>query len=108
MDYEQIIMNIIVNGGDARSFALKALRSAKKGNYTEAEELMTKANTCINAAHEIQTKLIQQEVRGEGNDVSLLMVHAQDHLMDAMTIYDLVFEFIGDDIKVREEVNGHD
>ena len=32
-------------------------------------------------AHKTQTRLIQDEINGEKVDTSLLMIHAQDHLM---------------------------
>ncbi|HJF33529.1 MAG TPA: PTS lactose/cellobiose transporter subunit IIA, partial [Sporosarcina psychrophila] len=34
------------------------------------------------------------EIRGEGVVVSLLLVHAQDHLMNAITFKDLAIEFV--------------
>jgi len=48
----------------------------------------------VNEAHKIQTNLVQGEVRGEKTEVTLLMVHAQDHLMNAITIKDLATEFV--------------
>lgn len=38
--------------------------------------------------------MIQDEINGESTAVSLLMVHAQDHLMNAQTVKDLAEEFI--------------
>ena len=38
--------------------------------------------------------MIQAEIRGEHIPVMLLMVHAQDHLMDAMVVKDLAAEII--------------
>ena len=39
MSYENIIVELIVKGGDARSNALLAIRAAKEGNFSEAEKL---------------------------------------------------------------------
>jgi len=100
MTYEQTIMQIIVNGGDARTSVLKAIRCARKGNLEEAEQLKNRANESLERAHEIQTKLIQAETRGEKSEMTLLMIHAQDHLMNAMTIKDLSEEMI-EEIKLR-------
>jgi len=102
MDYEQIIMQIIVNGGDARTNALKAIRCARKGSLKEAEELMKCAEEAMSKAHETQTGLIQAEARGEKSEVTLLMVHAQDHLMNAMTVKDLAAEMI-EESKLRQK-----
>ena len=35
--------------------------------------------------HKTQTRLIQDEINGEKVDTSLLMIHAQDHLMTALS-----------------------
>ena len=94
MNQEMIIMNIIVNGGNARSKSMEAIQMAKKGEMEKALELIKKAKEDLEMAHEVQTKLIQSEAAGDKTEVSLLMVHAQDHLMNAMTVKDLAIEFV--------------
>ncbi|WP_315072299.1 PTS lactose/cellobiose transporter subunit IIA [uncultured Clostridium sp.] len=91
---EEIIMNLIVNGGDARSNAMNAIEHAKAGEIEKARELIVEANEALDRAHDYQTKLIQEEAEGNKTEVSILMVHAQDHLMNAMTITDIANEFI--------------
>ena len=91
---EQEIMQLITYGGDARSKALLALKEIANNNFAEAEELLQQANENIITAHKVQTQLLQQEASGEGQTVQLLMVHAQDHLMDAMVIYDLTKQIL--------------
>ena len=94
MDIEMIVMKLVVNGGNARSTAIEALRAAKVGNFKKADELMEEADTILKEAHEIQTEMIQNELNGNKVNVGLLMVHAQDHLMNAMTVMDLCKEMI--------------
>ncbi|MBE5991645.1 PTS lactose/cellobiose transporter subunit IIA [Lacrimispora sp.] len=94
MDIEMIVMKLVVNGGNARSTAIEALRAAKVGNFKKADELMEEADTILKEAHEIQTEMIQNELNGNKVEVGLLMVHAQDHLMNAMTVMDLSKEMI--------------
>ncbi|MDQ7096602.1 PTS lactose/cellobiose transporter subunit IIA [Desulfosporosinus sp. PR] len=94
MDYEEIIMQIIVNSGNARSHAMNAIGLAKSKNMQEAENELAKAVDDLNLAHETQTRLIQDEAAGRSKQVTLLMVHAQDHLMNAITVKDLAQEFI--------------
>ena len=98
---EKEIMDIIVNGGDARSSSIKALKLAREGHWEEAEKLMERAKENLTKAHNVQTKLIQSEIRGEGIEISLLMVHAQDHLMNAITVMDLTSEMLQDQKKIR-------
>ena len=58
----------------------------------------------ISAAHRIQTDLIQEEARGNHAEISLLLVHAQDHLMNAITVKELAEEFITLHKRVEEKV----
>lgn len=88
-EMEQTIMQLIVNGGDARSLSLQAIRAAEGGDFLQAETLLKQAGEAINKAHELQTNLIQEEVRGNYSQVTLLMVHAQDHVMNGMTVKEL-------------------
>lgn len=90
----EIIMGLIANGGNARSLAMKAMYAAKAGNFKEAQELLKASNESILQAHNMQTQLLTKEANGERSEVSLLMVHAQDHLMNAMTVKDLATEIV--------------
>ncbi|MDF2678456.1 MAG: phosphotransferase system cellobiose-specific component [Bacillota bacterium] len=94
MDFEEIIMNIIINGGSARSHSMEAIHYAKIGNFPEARLSLIKAEDDLLMAHNVQTSLIQNEASGNKIEVSLLMVHAQDHLMNAITIKDIAQEFV--------------
>ncbi|RKL62146.1 PTS lactose/cellobiose transporter subunit IIA [Thermoanaerobacteraceae bacterium SP2] len=94
MDYEETVMQIIVCGGNARTHAMTAIQLAKSGNMSEARKEIKKACDELDKAHDVQTKLIQDEAAGNGTKVTLLMVHAQDHLMNAITVKDLAQEFI--------------
>lgn len=94
METEQIVMNIIIYSGDARSYLYKALNCAKTGKYDEIEPLIEKANEAIGKAHDIQTKLLQQEAEGKPLKVSILFVHSQDHLMSTISEKNLILEMI--------------
>lgn len=94
MEMEQIVFTIIVHAGDARAHALEALRYAREGKFSEAEESMVQAKSELIEAHQIQSELLQAEACGEKQTVSLLLVHAQDHLMTAILAKDLIEEMI--------------
>ncbi|WP_460291692.1 PTS lactose/cellobiose transporter subunit IIA, partial [Bacillus cereus] len=47
---EQIPFQLILNSGNARSFAMEALQFAKQGKMAEADEAMVKAKEAINEA----------------------------------------------------------
>ncbi|KAB7665054.1 PTS lactose/cellobiose transporter subunit IIA [Bacillus sp. B1-b2] len=102
MKNEREIMQIITTGGDARANYLKALAEAREGNWEKVDSILLHANDSLNLAHNVQTSLIQSEIRGEEVEISLLMVHAQDHLMNAITVKELVCEMI----KYMKQQNG--
>jgi len=94
MDMETITMQLLVNSGDARSKAMEAIGSAKAGNISQAREQLKEAGDFLSAAHQFQTEIIQEEADGNIKNVSVLMTHAQDHLMNAITIIDMSREFV--------------
>ena len=91
---ETVIINLIVNSGSARSSAMEAIQFAKEGDLEKAHESLEQAKEAVNEGHQSQTQLIQAEIRGEKAPLSLLMVHAQDHLMTSLLAIDLASEFI--------------
>ncbi len=91
---ELIIMNLVVDSGSARSFAMEAIAFAKNGDLEAADKAMEECNEQLLRAHHTQTDLIQKEAGGEQLPISLLMVHAQDHLMTAMAVRDMAKEII--------------
>ena len=93
-EQEQVVINLIVNSGSARSSAIEAIQYAKSGDIEKAEASLQTAKETINEAHHSQTELIQGEIRGEQAPLNLLMVHAQDHLMTGLVVIDLAQEFI--------------
>ncbi|PAD85740.1 PTS lactose/cellobiose transporter subunit IIA [Niallia circulans] len=94
MNLEEISFQIILNGGNARGLAMEAINDAKSGDFSLAEQKLDEANEAMRVAHRFQTDLIQGEARGEKFDIRLLLIHAQDHLMNAMTVVDMAKEFI--------------
>lgn len=59
-EFETIVMEAIVQAGDARSLALQAVREAGKGNCAEAERLLEECDAAMLRAHEVQTSLIRR------------------------------------------------
>lgn len=94
MNLEQIIMELVVNGGNARSSALEAISAAREKDFELAGQKMEEAKESISKAHRFQTDMIQAEAAGEHTEVNLVLVHGQDHLMNAMTVMDLAEQMI--------------
>lgn len=101
-EMETVIINLIVSSGSARSSAMEAIQFAKAGDMDKARESLDQAKESVNEGHHSQTELIQAEIRGEKSPLSLLMVHAQDHLMTSLLCIDLAAEMID----LYEKVNG--
>ncbi|MDB1934540.1 PTS lactose/cellobiose transporter subunit IIA [Clostridium tertium] len=99
---EVIIFEIISQGGTAKGLAYEALAAAEEGDFDKAEELLKEANVCLGEAHKIQTDIIQAEARGEKTEVSVLFVHAQDHLMTAIEAKTLIEHII----KLHKKIEG--
>ncbi|AJI83300.1 putative phosphotransferase protein [Yersinia enterocolitica] len=94
MGLEEQVMGIIINAGQSRSLCYEALRSAKENNFADADEKMKEAGYYAKQAHLVQTKLIEAD-EGEGKTkMTLVMVHAQDHLMTSILAKELVTELI--------------
>ena len=91
---DAIVMNLVVNSGEARSIAMEAIELARQGQFDEAAAKIAAARETINAAHNFQTELVQREVNNDPVPMSLLMCHGQDHLMTAMVVIDLAEKFI--------------
>ncbi len=94
IDLEEAVMEIIMNAGQARSLCFEALQAARKGGVDEAKSLLREADGYSRQAHLMQTKLIEQDAGEAKQPMTLIMVHAQDHLMTSMLARELSEEII--------------
>jgi cellobiose-specific phosphotransferase system component IIA len=94
VEVEQTAFEIIASAGDAQSMMLSALQCAREGKFQEAENLMNEAKTSLAKAHNAQTGLIVEESKGNKSKYSIIMVHAQDHLMNAILSQTLIGEML--------------
>ena len=88
------IMGLIMNSGDAKSKAIEAIAAAKSGDFEEARQGLQSAQEALVQAHKSQTSLLTQEAQGDKVEVTLLTVHAQDHLMTSIAFVDLAKEIV--------------
>lgn len=91
---EEAVMEIIVNAGQSRSLCFEALHAARQGNLDEAKILLREADGYARQAHKMQTKLIEQDAGEARQPMTLIMVHAQDHLMNSLLARELSEEII--------------
>lgn len=87
-------LQIILHAGNAKSQAMLAIESAEEGDLTEADEHMESAREEMKLAHHIQFDMVQAEANGNSVDVTIILVHAQDHLTMAIMSIDFAEHFI--------------
>ena len=92
-DYE-VAFKIISVAGNAKSSCLMAIRESREGNFDEAAKLLAEADGDLHQAHDFQTKMLQDEARGNAVPLNIILVHDQDHLTGAILVRDLADEFI--------------
>lgn len=90
----EVIMGLILHAGDAKSHAMEAIQAAKTGDFKQADDKIKGSEAALVEAHHTQTGLLTEEAQGNHVEISLLMVHGQDHLMTAIAFVDLAKEVI--------------
>ena len=89
-DYMGVVMGIIMSGGNAKGLAFQAIQQA-----------LNEASEQLREAHDVQTDLLTRLAQGEKIGWNLYMVHAQDHLMNAITFKDLAVEVVGQEQRLQ-------
>lgn len=93
-DLQALAFEIIGYAGEALSNYYAALEKAKEGDKAQCDALLEKATEQMREAHHVQTDLLCKESEGQNLELSLIVVHAQDHLMNAILAEKLVRELI--------------
>ncbi|WNJ97051.1 PTS lactose/cellobiose transporter subunit IIA [Vibrio ruber] len=87
-------MELIINAGQSKAYAFEALTCAKKGDWQKVDNLMMLAKESANKAHQVQTEFIGLDEGCGKLPITLIMVHAQDHIMTAMLAREIIEELI--------------
>lgn len=85
---------IISIAGDAFSSFYAAMSYIKQNEIVLAKAKLEEGSNKLNEAHQIQTDLIHAEVNDQDLPFSLIMTHAQDHLLMANCWENLVKVFV--------------
>lgn len=101
MKTEEVSFQLIALAGDALGLLFEANEKSLEGEYEVAEKLYAQAHTIMNKAHNEQTKLMAAEAQGETLDVNVLLVHAQDTLMNTV----LAESFTKQLMKLNQRIN---
>jgi len=101
-DMETTVMELIIFSGESRSCAMEALQAARKKEWQQAEVLLVQSTQAGKRAHQIQTELIGADEGCGKIPVNLIMVHAQDHLMNSLLCREMAEEMI----YLHKEIDG--
>lgn len=93
-EVQSMAFMMIAHAGSAFDHFYKAIEAARKKEFAKSEEEMKLGQDDLHEAHGSQTKLLTAEVRKDDIPFSILMTHAQDHLMMGIMSERFAKEFI--------------
>ena len=82
-EVELVCFKMITALGAARSAFMEAIVQAKNGHFEEASSLIEEGQQQSLKGHEIHFELLQKDSSGNRVPFSLLLLHAEDQLMNA-------------------------
>ena len=80
---ELVSFQIIASVGAAKSMYMEAMKAAQEFDFEKAEKLIEDAEEMFLKGHEAHASLIQKEAGGEPVNPTMLLMHAEDQLMNA-------------------------
>jgi PTS system cellobiose-specific IIA component len=90
---EQIAFNIIANAGSAKSLYIEIINKCEIEAFDSIDDMFEEAEGYLIEAHKTHSGLIQNEAVGNKTKFSLLLMHAEDQLMQTETIKLLAQKF---------------
>lgn len=90
---EEKIVSVIASAGSAKSFAFQAMEEAEEGDFDAAESSLEEARKALVEGHQAHTDILHLDVT-EGVEVTLLIVHASNHLSAAELSIDFAERFV--------------
>lgn len=89
-NYVSVAFQIILHAGNSKALIMEAVNMAEEGfSYEEVEAKVRESEKELNLAHQEHSKILADFANGGHIDLTLLLTHAQDHLMSTQTILDL-------------------
>ncbi|ARU93098.1 PTS lactose/cellobiose transporter subunit IIA [Tatumella citrea] len=91
---EEMMINLILCAGESKSYAMEAIQAARISQWETAADCLQKSTLSARQCHNSQTQLIGLDEGCGKIPVSLIMVHAQDHIMNAMLCREMAEEIV--------------
>lgn len=89
-DLDSICFQIIGTIGEVTNYYYESIDFSKQGNFIKAQESLNLGSAEYVNAHRIHASLIQRMASGEKIETSLLLIHAEDQLMNTEMLRTLV------------------
>lgn len=94
LNFETISFQIISFAGEAKGFAMNAIKLAKEKKFDEANKSLDDAEQSMIKAEKSHMDVVVAEANGEKFNIPVLFIHAEDQLLSTQTIMLLAKEFV--------------
>lgn len=88
------VMAIMVNSTQAHRLLAAAIQAAKRTEFKAARQKIAAADQALAKARQAQTALLTKEAQGHPVHLTLLLIHAQDHLMSTTAYCETTKEIV--------------
>lgn len=92
IESQEVAFTLILYSGNARNLIHEAMACMREKNFEDANAKFKEADDELVKAHQAQTTLLQRCSQGDQLEIQIIMVHAQDHLMTTMTLFEIAKE----------------
>lgn len=94
MELNEILTLMIAYSGESTSSSMEAIELARQGALFDADARMKQAAQALGKAHEAHMELLVREANGEKLEITLLLIHASNHMSNAEMIHNVAKCFI--------------
>ncbi|AHH12968.1 PTS system, diacetylchitobiose-specific IIA component (plasmid) [Borrelia hermsii YBT] len=92
---DNVSMPVVAYAGEAKSFLREALGAAKAGDYEKSQEMMEMSRSSLAKAYDAHKDVVQYSVTNpEFIKIPFILMHAEDHLMSAVSDLSIFEELI--------------
>lgn len=94
-EIEGISFRMIASVGSANALYMEAIAEARQGNPEKAEALFKEGEGCFRDSHKVHAELIMQVAAGKEIPFNMILMHAEDQLMNSEVIKLMAEQTIG-------------
>lgn len=105
INFEQISLQIITYAGSAKSLAMEAISACKNNKLDVANQKIKECDEQMKLANKFHFDTLVKSSELNNQQLSILFIHAEDHLSSAETIRLLSLEIIDIYKRIAEKDN---